>query len=986
MTMPALRRALLLVLVIVLLAPPAAGAQPYDPAFRWRTAETPHFRIHFHQGLEALAQEVARHAERAHAVLAPALGYAPRGRTEVVLSDDVDDANGSATPLPYNTIRLYAVPPGSTSELHDYRDWLAVLVFHEYVHVLHLDHVGGLPRAVNAVFGKVLAPNGLVPAWMIEGLAVSHESGGDPGTGRNASALHAMYARALASDGGAYFPRLDEISNPSLEWPLGQRPYLLGGRFMGFLERWFGEPAIAAYLADQGGQIWPYAPSWAARRHLGGRTFGELWAAYRDDEVRAAQARLEEIRRRRVTPPRRLTWEGGRAAGPRWTPDGKSIVYWRRGLDDRAGLRRVGAEGQADRRVADLDVAAGFALASGDEGIAAAAEVHQEFRLYDDLWRVDLRSGARERLTRGERASDPDLSPAGGAVIYVRRAAGGDVALVSRRLGARGGPGPAEVRFAREGTQVAMPRFSPDGTRVAFELHEGGRRDVVVLTGDALERVTDDDALDLGPAWTPDGRFVVFASDRDGVFNLYAWEAETGAVRQVTNVETGALQPDVSPDGATLAFLTYSREGYDVATIPFAPSRWLDPSPALPAPAEPAPSDGDPPLASRPYLAFGTVGPTFWFPVWGGDSEGSTLGAITGGADVLFRHLWAAQASWSLGGETPGYALDYVGTWLWPRLELSSSRFVGSSPDPIGRAQAVWTLADVGATFSFTRVARSLTLRAGWSGTRYDTLGTPPAGPTLPEPYRFEDGFLAQASLRAVYSDARRYTRSISPEEGRTAALTLSLASPETGSDFEVARARASVSQYLRVPGTRHVALALRASGGLADGTLGGRAPFELGGVGAVFDPVGQLLGGASAGADSLRGYGAGVLEGTGFVLGTAELRFPLSDVGLGWSTWPVFLRRAHAAVFADVGDAFDRPGEVTLAGHGLAADELRAGVGAELRLELVLGYFLRTDLRLGVARALGAVLGDGRAADEARLRQDAPGEVQAYVTLGQAF
>ena len=50
----------------------------------------------------------------------------------MVLTDDVDDANGSASPLPYNTMRLYAAPPGTGSELLDHRDWLETLVFHEY--------------------------------------------------------------------------------------------------------------------------------------------------------------------------------------------------------------------------------------------------------------------------------------------------------------------------------------------------------------------------------------------------------------------------------------------------------------------------------------------------------------------------------------------------------------------------------------------------------------------------------------------------------------------------------------------------------------------------------------------------------------------------------------------------------------------------------------------------------------------------------------
>jgi hypothetical protein len=302
----------------------------------------------------------------------------------------------------------------------------------------------------------------------------------------------------------------------------------------------------------------------------------------------------------------------------------------------------------------------------------------------------------------------------------------------------------------------------------------------------------------------------------------------------------------------------------------------------------------------------------------------------------------------------------------------------------VGRLQSAWTLADAGATFTFTRLSRALALRLGWSGTLYDTYPGEPAPDLLPEPYRFRDGFLSDVSLRASYADARRFVRSISPEEGRDATLTLRFAGRETGSDYDVARARLSIAQYLRIPFTRHGVLALRLSGGLARGTLGGRAPYELGGVSQP-DVLSLVLGGASSPADALRGYEPGFLEGTGFVLGNAELRFPLAAPLLGRNTWPLFLRRVHGSVFVDVGDAFDRPGEPPLAGHRLSADELRLGAGAELRLEIVLGYHVRTDLRLGAARAFGAFLGDGRAADRRRTGETPP-DVYPYVILGGAF
>src|SRR5207253_8442947 len=88
-------------LCAVLCAPAAAA---FDPRYGWLTMDTPHFEIHFHQGEYAFAAKVARIAEEAHARLSPLLDHQPSERTQIVLTDDTDSANGSATPLFYNLV------------------------------------------------------------------------------------------------------------------------------------------------------------------------------------------------------------------------------------------------------------------------------------------------------------------------------------------------------------------------------------------------------------------------------------------------------------------------------------------------------------------------------------------------------------------------------------------------------------------------------------------------------------------------------------------------------------------------------------------------------------------------------------------------------------------------------------------------------------------------------------------------------------------
>ncbi len=971
---PARAVALALGLAAALAAPAPAAAQ-YDPAFRWSTLDTPHFQVHFHQGEEALARRAAEAAERAHARLAPLLGHAPRERTQIVLSDDSDLANGSATPLPYNTIRLLAVPAESGSELADARDWLEQLVIHEYVHVLHLDNVGGLPKLGNELLGKLFVPNGLTPGWMIEGLAVAHESLGDPGTGRNENARFDMYARALTLEPPG-LPSLAQASNQYLRWPRGNVPYLLGGRFMAFLEARSGEAAMRGFLADQGSQLWPYAPSWQAERWFGA-DLPDLW-----DEFRAAlQARYDDqlarIRRRPVTQATRLTARGALVSQPRWTPDGLALVYLDRGLDERAGLRRVSAAGKDLGLLLPVDVNGAFDLRSAREAVVARGQVWREFRLYDDLWVADLATGDLRRLTDGERATDPALTGDGSAVVYLARTGGGELAVRRRLLSG----GPPETLLTRPGAQPYQPVPSPDGRALAFSLQEDGRRDLALLVDGRVVRLTDDDALDLDPAWSPDGRFLLFSSDRGGIHNLYAWEAASGAIRQVTNVETGAFEPAVSPDGRTIAFTGYSRGGYDLFTIPFDPGSWLEPEPADPAPPPPAPA---PPLlpaslAPRPYAPSETLGPTYLLPLWGSDAAGSVYGLFTAGGDVVGRHQWQLQAWMSPEAATMGYAAAYQGGWSWPALDLFSERFVDASPGYPLRLMALWTPLSGGATFTFSRVERSLALRLGWAATRYDTISTPGSAEGVPADYLFKDGLLSEAAFAAVYRDGRRYANSISAEEGRSLSLRLRVAAPATGSDYQLWRGRAAWTEYTRVPWTRHVVLASRLSGALGRGSLGGSPPFSLGGL-TQPNAIDLFLLQTFSPSDQLRGYPAGALGGNGIALLNLELRFPLLEPELGRSTWPLFLRRVHGALFADAGEAFVAGTERGYSGRGFHWDRLRVGAGAELRFETVIGYWLVTDLRLGVARGLGRPFrGESPS-------QDPLAEWQVYATYGPSF
>ena len=198
-----------LVLVGLLAFPRGAAAEASDPAdepvdapppgplpnVRWFTLETPHFDLHYYPNERAFAERAAHIAERAYRLITRYLNWQPSGRVSITLNDQVDSANGFASSVPYNYIYAYGVPPGSLDELSDFDDYVKLLITHEFTHVVHLDTIlSWCPRTVNAIFGKIYAPNLSQPTWFIEGLAVLMESR-QTTAGRLRSSFFDMYLR-----------------------------------------------------------------------------------------------------------------------------------------------------------------------------------------------------------------------------------------------------------------------------------------------------------------------------------------------------------------------------------------------------------------------------------------------------------------------------------------------------------------------------------------------------------------------------------------------------------------------------------------------------------------------------------------------------------------------------------------------------------------------------------------------------------------------
>ena len=101
-----------------------------------------------------------------------------------------------------------------------------------------------------------------------------------------------------------------------------------------------------------------------------------------------------------------------------------------------------------------------------------------------------------------------------------------------------------------------QPAFSPDGRTVVFSSNRSGNLDIWamdVATG-ALSQLTDDAAQDWDPGFTPGGRHLLFSSDRGGPLEIWMANVDGSDARQVTSDGIDAENPTMTADGDWIVY------------------------------------------------------------------------------------------------------------------------------------------------------------------------------------------------------------------------------------------------------------------------------------------------------------------------------------------------------------------------------------------------------------------------------------------------
>jgi Tol biopolymer transport system component len=229
-----------------------------------------------------------------------------------------------------------------------------------------------------------------------------------------------------------------------------------------------------------------------------------------------------------------------------WTGDGASVVF-AGGRPDESHVWVVPlTSGGAPRRLPFGDNANALSVARRGHRLAFEQRI-QDF----NVWRVATgRPGTATLLLHSTRTDyTPDLSPDGARIAFASNRSGRFAVWTCDQ----DGRGCVEFEAAHG---MSSPRWSPDGAHIAAAGmdDETANVDLFVLDvqGRFARRLTDHPAVDTLPTWSRDGRWLYFASNRTGEFELWRVPVAGGEPQRITR--HGASFASQSQDGRWIYF------------------------------------------------------------------------------------------------------------------------------------------------------------------------------------------------------------------------------------------------------------------------------------------------------------------------------------------------------------------------------------------------------------------------------------------------
>lgn len=905
-----------------------------NPDLNWKTAFTPHFRIHYAEEYQNQVERVAQLSEYYYQQMSTTFNWQPETAIRVVITDHVDHPNGSATPYPFNLMILQLSPPDEAGVLEDYDDWLSLLIEHEMTHIFHTDKATGAAKSLRGIFGRhiLLFPNILQPGWLIEGIATFLET--HDGIGRGQSSYFEMLMRDEIQQG---LMPVSQLNLPPDSWPLNKH-YLYGYYFYQFLSQRYSPEAIWRMIESYSDNVLPFAINSNSRQNFN-KNLEMLWLEF---EQYLAQHFSQQFKTIQTAPLKEgpVIYQKTIVPSVIHTLTDGSVLFIDNNYEDEAYLSRW-----HNGHVEPLTTVAGgsyFDVIDDNHVLITQQEFCGEHSIYYDLYLYQFSSATLRQLTHCSRYKKAAVNPVTHQIAALKTIDSipqidlldTQARFIKTLWKGRYGDAINQLDWSPARQRLLVSKKTENLSWGLYELAPDTARWTPLLT---------DHHVRMQPQYSVDQHSIYYTADVTGIYNIYRYDFATATETAVSNVSSGAFNPTQSADGL-LYYLQYNGEGFQLRSLHNSDVTAVQvKADTTPAAIHRVDQTGSSVIETRQdYSPYDDLMPHYWFPTLVLLDNENEIGFSTSSNDSLLNHAYLLSLSYLTDHDewqgNFGYAYSN-----WFSIYLERELLIFSDPFTLqndrlrstDQMQAVFSL-------PFTQLKSKWIYSLGLVTYNDADLVV---GPGIVPVADSNDDVVG---IAINFDNKLSFLKSHTPETGRNV-LLVTETSDLFSSDYEGQLQTLEWREYFHLG--NHHALALRLLKGEADNTM---RPYSLGGVDTNWDQINIFNPYLSRKIFNkrqypLRGYASNAATGHNLEMLSLEWRFPIEQVEKGLMAPPLGLIKHSGRIFVDSGAAWD---------DGIEPNYLTS-LGAEWVFDINLFYTYNIQARLGLAKGLDDQLGD---------------------------
>jgi len=539
------------------------------PELEWFTFESKHFVYHYHNGTERTAQMVLTIAEKIYPKVTSLYEWEPANKTHIIIQDTDDYANGGAYYFD-NKILLWASP--LEFELRGNHNWIRDVLTHEFSHIISLGASMKYPISIPAGFVQVLdrekpirdniileypkgigavpIPNVVVPMWWAEGVAQYQFSGS---TNDIWDSHRDMILRDRA------------LNNDLLSWAemftFGKRGtgnesvYNSGLAFVRYLAEQYS-PKIHKKITREAKKKYRLSFSKIFKKIVGknGKDIHKEWMKIiTQDYKKQTKTIRENLQYGKV-----MFSEGPSNFFPSYSPNGKRLVFASSKGNDYIGQTNLYEfiDGKLEKITGRTRGNIAWSKNGKNLYYAKAQKPDKYGSVWFDLAKYNFTEEEEERLTVKGRIYSVAISRED--EIYLITVNDGTHNI--QKYNGKNKEFTPLTDF-NNGEQVYTIDVSGDGKKIIFDMAITHGRDIYSLDIESKEIMPIEKTYDYDnrmPTISGDGKYMIFSSDRTGIFNLYKKYFNSDSAVALTNVTGGAFYPTINPENEKIAYTLFN--------------------------------------------------------------------------------------------------------------------------------------------------------------------------------------------------------------------------------------------------------------------------------------------------------------------------------------------------------------------------------------------------------------------------------------------